>query len=61
MNDEQIKDIVRGKRYGEIETELKSIEGVSDVKVDLSPFWVFTVPGDDNKITVEFKLLDGDD
>ena len=61
ITDEQIKDIVRGKRYGEIETELKSIEGVSDVKVDLSPFWVFTVPGDDNKITVEFKLLDGDD
>lgn len=60
IEDQQIKDIVRGKRYGEIEKELKAIDGVSDVEVNLSPFWVFTVPDDDGKITIEFKLEEDD-
>ncbi len=56
IEDNKIRDIVKGKRYGEIEQELKSIDGVSDVEVNLSPFWVFTVPDDNNKITVKFEL-----
>jgi len=57
IDDNEIKDQVKGKRYGEIEGDLRAIDGVSDVEVKLSPFWVQGVPGDVNKITIEFKLL----
>jgi hypothetical protein len=61
INDEAIKDQVKGKRTGEIIGDLKAIDGVSDVTVDLSPFWVTGVPGDVNKISIEFKLIKNDE
>lgn len=57
INDDQIKDEVKGKRTGEVQGDLRAIDGVSDVDVKLSPFWVSGVPGDTKKITIEFKLL----
>lgn len=57
IDDNEIKQEVKGKRYGEIAGDLRAIDGVSDVDVKLSPFWVQGVPNDVNKITVEFKLL----
>jgi hypothetical protein len=57
INDDQIKDQIKGRRSGEVIGDLKAIDGVSDVDVQLSPFWVGGVPGDTNKITVQFKLL----
>lgn len=57
IDDSEIKELVKGKRYGEIEGDLKAIDGVSDIEVKLSPFWVQGVPGDVKKITIEFKLL----
>ncbi len=57
IDDTAIKQLVKGKRVGEIEGDLRAIDGVSDVEVKLSPFWVQGVPGDVNKITIEFKLL----
>ncbi len=60
IEDDDIRAIVKGKRYGEIEKELKAIDGVSGVKVNLSPFWVFTVPDDSKKITIEFNLVEDD-
>lgn len=57
INDNDIKDQVKGKRVGEIIGDLKSIEGVSDVNVNLSPFWVSGVPNDVKKISIEFKLV----
>jgi hypothetical protein len=57
INDTDIKDQVKGKRVGEIIGDLKSIEGVSDVNVNLSPFWVSGVPDDVKKISIEFKLV----
>jgi len=56
INDDDIKEQVKGKRTGEVIGDLKAIDGVSDVDVNLSPFWVTSIPGDVNKITVEFKL-----
>ena len=56
IDDTAIKQQVKGKRTGEIMGDLKAIDGVSDVDVKLSPFWVSAVPNDVNKITVEFKL-----
>lgn len=56
INDNEIKETVKGKRFGEIQSELKQIEGVNDVEVKFSPFWVGTVPEDTKKIKIEFKL-----
>jgi hypothetical protein len=58
LTDEQIKTIAAGKRYGEVQSELKEIQGVKSVSIDFSTFWVRTVPKDHDKITVEFKVDD---
>lgn len=56
INDEAIKEMVKGKKFAEIREELKKIEGVNDVETKFSPFWVNTVPNDTKKIKIEFKL-----
>lgn len=56
INDNEIKEMVKGKRFGEIQTELKKIEGVNDVETKFWPFWVNTVPDDTKKIKIEFKI-----
>ena len=54
--DSEIKDRVKGKRFGDIQADLQSIEGVRDVSVELSPFWVSTIPNDTSKITIKFNI-----
>lgn len=56
INDEEVKEAIKGKKAGEIQTELKQIEGVNDVETKFSPFWVNTVPNDTKKIKIEFKI-----
>lgn len=60
INEDEIKEHAKGKRSGEIIGDIKAIDGVSDVEVKLSPFWVTGVPDDIKKINVEFKLLEKD-
>ncbi len=57
IDDNQIKQQEKGKRAGEVQGDLQGIDGVSNVDVQLSPFWVSGVPGDVNKITIQFKLV----
>lgn len=61
IDDEKIKEQVKGKRYGEIQADLKAIDGINDADTKFWPFWVSTVPGDTNKIKIEFKLKNGDE
>lgn len=56
IEDSQIKNEVKGKRYGEVQQSLEAIQGVDNVDVKFFPFWVSSVPDDTNRITVEFKL-----
>ena len=56
IKDEEVKEQVKGKRYGEIQASLESIQGVDDVDVKFFPFWVSSVPDDTAKITVEFNI-----
>lgn len=56
IKEDQVKEQSKGKTYGEIQSSLESIEGVNDVDIKFSFFWVRTVPNDANKISVEFKL-----
>lgn len=56
IKDEDIKEKVKGKQFGDIQADIEAIQGVEDVDVKFFPFWVRTVPGDTKKITVEFKI-----
>lgn len=56
IEEDQVRDMAKGKRIGEIKTELEAIQGVESADIKLSPFWVSTVPNDDKKVSVEFKL-----
>jgi hypothetical protein len=58
INDNDIKDQAKGRRTGEVIGDIKAIDGISDVNVKLSPFWVTGLPDDVKKISVEFKLKD---
>lgn len=58
INEEDIKQQVKGKIYGEVQQALESQDGISAVDVQFSYFWVRTVPGDTNKIKIEFKVTD---
>jgi len=46
----------KGKREGEIQQSIESIQGIEKAEVTLSPFWVKTAPGDVKKIDVTFVL-----
>ncbi len=48
----------KGKIYGEVQSTLQAREGIKEVDVRFSYFWVRTVPGDVNKISVEYKVED---
>jgi len=56
LDAEQIRKQVAGKKSGEIQDELGSLPGVTDVKVAYSPFWVSTAPKNTTKITI---IIDG--
>lgn len=53
-----VKDQAKGKHFGDIQSKLEKIKGVSSVDVKFSYFWVRTVPNNINKIEVEFVLTD---
>jgi len=58
IDETSIKEQVKGKRYGDIQSLIGAIEGVSSVDTKFSYFWVTNVPNDVNKIEVEFRLED---
>ena len=56
IEESEVLKMVAGKRYGEIESEVKAINGVSSVDVNMSPFWVSKTPSDPAKITVDITV-----
>ncbi len=56
IKDSEIKELVAGKRLGDIQVDIESIQGVDGVDVKFFPFWVRTVPGNLDRITIEFKV-----
>ena len=56
LQDDEVKKRAVGKRFGDIQSDLKSIQGIDDVEVKFWPFWVNTVPEDESKVTVKFRL-----
>lgn len=45
-----------GKKIGEVQSLLKSINGVGSVKVNTSVFWMTSIPNDINKVNVEITV-----
>ncbi len=45
-----------GKRSGEIQQQIETIQGVENVTVTLSPFWVTKAPSNVDKIKIKFVL-----
>lgn len=58
IDEAKIKEQVKGMIYGDVQSSLQAIDGINDVDVQFSYFWVRTVPNDVSKITIEFKLQD---
>lgn len=56
IDDAAIKETTKGKRYGDIQSSIESIQGVDNVDVKFWPFWVSSAPSDPKKISVEFNL-----
>lgn len=54
INPETIKQDSAGKKRGDIEKQIESIEGVRSVSVEYSPVWITTTPKNPEKITVVF-------
>ena len=59
IDEHKVKEQVKGRNYGDVQSSLESIEGVQDVDTKFSPFWVRTVPNNDKHISIEFKLDNG--
>ena len=55
-NDDEIKELTKGKRFGEIQSAIEAKEGVEDVNIKFWPFWVSTAPNDTKRISIEFDL-----
>ena len=58
LEEQKIKDIAKGSKFGDIQSKVQSIQGVQDVDVKFFPFWISTVPDNDSKISVQFKVDD---
>ncbi len=58
VTEEDILEKVKGKRTGEVKPILKAINGVSDVNIQTSYFWVWSVPTDPNKVSIELVVED---
>jgi hypothetical protein len=56
INDDAIKNESKGKRYGDIQSSIETIQGVDNVDIKFWPFWVSSAPNDTKKISVEFIL-----
>ncbi|HSH18374.1 MAG TPA: hypothetical protein VK978_03245 [Candidatus Saccharimonadales bacterium] len=52
VNTEALKKQIAGKKTNDVRTIATATPGVTNVRVDYSPFWVSKVPKKENKITV---------
>ena len=55
IDENEVKQQAIGKKSEEIKELLKQTDGVNDVSVTMTPFWVSTAPAE-NKITVNFEI-----
>lgn len=56
IDQNKIKQSSKGKEFGDIQAQIEAIDGIDNVEVKFSPFWVNRVPDNDKRITVEFRV-----
>ena len=59
IDETTVKNSIKGMVTGTVQNTLQSIDGIQNVDVKYSYFWVNKVPNNINKITIEFKLTNG--
>ena len=57
IDENEVKKQSKDKKSEEIKALINQIDGVADVNVTMSPFWVTSV-GSENKIKVEFEITE---
>lgn len=57
ITEEEVLEKAKGKKIGEVQSQLNSINGVN-VSIEKSFFWVNSVPDDPNKITININKED---
>ena len=55
VDETQIKEKIAGKKIGEAQAEIQSIEGLNDVKVKSNFVWVNSVPSDPERVKVDIS------
>lgn len=55
----KVKSQAMGKKSGEVQAQLETIDGVTNAVVKFSYPWVTTVPKNDDKIDINFNLTNG--
>lgn len=58
IDENKVKELIKGKKFGDAQSALLNISGVSDIKINFSYFWVTTMPSSVEKIDVNFVLND---
>lgn len=56
VTESDVMEKASGKKIGEVQSILKSINGVNKVEINPSFFWVNSVPSDPNKISITVKV-----
>jgi len=56
VTDQMVIDKSLGRKIGEVQSLLKSINGISKVEVNTSYVWVTSIPNDINKVSVEITV-----
>ena len=53
---EMISEKILGQKVGQVRTMLTSINGVADVEINRSYFWVTKIPSDINQVEIEITV-----
>lgn len=56
VTEQDILEKSKGRKIGEVQRLLKSINGVKDVRIDTSYPWVYAIPDDPNKIQITINI-----
>lgn len=59
IKQDELKKELAGKKRNDAEETLKNREGITEAKVEFSPFWVSKVPGKASKVTFVIEQADG--
>lgn len=58
ITERDVVDKAKGKGLGEVQHDLREIDGVASVDIQKTMPWMTSVPGDENKISVIFEVKD---